>query len=112
MELRHPESVGVLDDHESGIGHIDADFNNGSADEKVEVMQTEGFHDPIFFRLVHAPMQQTEPEFMEGAGLQRRVGLCRGLCILVFLLGYQRTNDVSLASLSEFLGELCIYAVT
>ena len=37
VELRQPEALGMLDDHDACIWHIDADLDHGGGDEHLEL---------------------------------------------------------------------------
>ena len=36
VELREAEALGVVDDHDGGVGDVDADFDDGGGDEDVD----------------------------------------------------------------------------
>src|SRR2546423_1440857 len=44
VQLREPEAVGLLDHHEHGVRHVDADLDDGRGDEHVELAGAEGAH--------------------------------------------------------------------
>ena len=44
MELGEPEALGVLDDHDGGVRHIDADFNHCGGDEYLHFVALEASH--------------------------------------------------------------------
>ena len=37
VQLRQPETLGVLDQHQGGVGNIDAHFHDAGADQNVQV---------------------------------------------------------------------------
>ena len=37
VELRQSEALGVLDDHDRGVGDVDADLDDGGGDEHVDL---------------------------------------------------------------------------
>ena len=61
MELREPEAVGVLDDHHGRVRHVDADFDDGRRDERVEIAPPELVHHGLLLLRRELPVQQTEP---------------------------------------------------
>ena len=36
VQLREAEALGVLDDHDGGVGNVDADFDDGGGDQDVD----------------------------------------------------------------------------
>src|ERR1700682_2708853 len=49
MKLREAEALGVLDDHDRGVGDIDADFDDGGGDKDLHFIFAELLHDVVFF---------------------------------------------------------------
>ena len=70
VQLRQPESLGVLDDHHRGVRHIDADLDDRRRDEHVHVAAREGRHHAILLVGLQAPVQQRHLEFRKHLGLQ------------------------------------------
>ncbi len=70
MELGEAEALGVLDDHEGGIGDVDSYFDDGGGDEDVELAALEAGHGDFFVVGGHAAVEEAEAEAGEGAGLE------------------------------------------
>ena len=58
MQLREPEALRVLDQHDGCIRHIDADFDHRRADERARFAAAEALHDRLLLRRRNAPVQQ------------------------------------------------------
>ena len=69
MELRQAEALGLLDHHQRGIGHIDADFNHGRRDEQLRPAPGKAFHGGILDRRLELPVD--EHHHIAEAGLER-----------------------------------------
>ena len=67
MELREAEALGVIDDHEGGVGDVDADFDHGGGDEDVEVAASELAHGDLFFGGCEPAVEEAKAEAGEGA---------------------------------------------
>ena len=101
MELREPEPVGLLDDHDRRIRDVHADLDHGRRDEDVELAGLEARH--------HAPpLRRTEPSVQAADAVAAQLG---GAEALGLLLGGTRnsglrrldqwTHDVRLPSFVE-----------
>src|ERR1700722_5508509 len=44
MEWGETEAIGVLDDHDGGVGNVHADLDDGSRDQKLNLVAAEAFH--------------------------------------------------------------------
>ena len=42
VQLGEAEALGVVDDHDGGFGHVDADFDHGGGDEELGLAAGEG----------------------------------------------------------------------
>jgi hypothetical protein len=60
MQLRQSEALGVLDDHDGGIGNVDADFHNGGGHQDLDFILAELLHHSFFFFAGKAAVQKTE----------------------------------------------------
>ena len=58
MQLRQAEAVGVLYDHHRRIGHVHADFDNGSRHQNLRLPSSETLHNRLLFRTRHASAQK------------------------------------------------------
>ena len=60
MELRKAEALGVLNDHDSGVGRVHTDFDHGRGDKYVVPPRLEGPAYRLLLHGAHAPVQQTD----------------------------------------------------
>ncbi len=70
VQLREPEALGVLDDHDRRVRHVDADFDDGRRDEDVELPARKGLHDPVLVVRLHAAVQERDSICREDVLLQ------------------------------------------
>ena len=78
MELRDAEPVGVEDDHDRGIRHVDSDLDHGGSHEHVELTLAERGHGGLLLRGGHPTVEQSEPTVRELVPTEPREGLLRG----------------------------------
>src|SRR5689334_11923362 len=62
VKLGEAEAFGVFDDHDGGVGDVDADFDDGGGDENVRFVFAKAFHDGVFFFAGKAAMKEAELE--------------------------------------------------
>jgi hypothetical protein len=62
VELREAEPLGVLDDHDGRVRHVDADFDDGGRHERIEAMPGEVAHHRLLVARLEPAVQQAEPE--------------------------------------------------
>ena len=62
MQLGQAQALRVFNDHQARIWHIDADFDDGGCDEKIQLMIFKGSHDVCFFSGLHASVNQTDAQ--------------------------------------------------
>ncbi len=72
VELGEAEALGVLDDHDGGVGDVDADFDYGGGDEDLRFVFAEALHDFFFFVAGEAAVQEAELEL--GKNFAREAG--------------------------------------
>jgi hypothetical protein len=60
MQLREPEAFGMLDHHDGGFRHINADLDYRGGDQKLRLARREARHGGIFFCALHAAMHQID----------------------------------------------------
>ena len=77
MELREAEAVGVLHDHDRGVGHVHAHLDDGGGHEHLRLAAAEPIHDGLLLRGGHASVQKLHAVVGEHMGLQVG-GLLRG----------------------------------
>src|SRR5713101_353037 len=62
VELGQAEALGVLDDHDGGVGNVDADFDDSGGDEDLGFVFAEALHNFFFFVAGEAAVQEAELE--------------------------------------------------
>src|SRR6266851_2509212 len=65
MKLRETEAVRVLDDHDAGIGHVYAYFDDRGCDKDIKLLVAVTAHDLVFIRRFHCAMQQAKAQVGE-----------------------------------------------
>ena len=95
MQLRQAEALAVFDHHQAGVGHIDADFDNGGGDQQLQFPGLEALHHRLFLCRLHPPVQQADAQAGQGQlqSLERRL---RRLRFHQFAVFDQRANPVHL----------------
>ena len=80
VQLGQAEALGVLDHHQAGVGHVDADLDDGGGHQQLQLTRLEGRHDLLLLRRLHASVQQADAQLRQRR-TQRLVGGLRGLCV-------------------------------
>ena len=62
VQLGQPEPVGALDQHNRGIGHVDAHLHHCRSNQDVQFGVAELAHSLILFRRGHAAVEQAQLE--------------------------------------------------
>ena len=98
VQLREPEALGVLDDHDRGVGHVDPHFDHDGGDEDLNPPGLEIRHDRFFLLALHPAVDQPYFELRENIPLE--VGGHLGGIFEVQTLGlfHQGINHVGLSS--------------
>ncbi len=78
VQLRQAEALGVFDDHQAGIGHIDADFDHRGRHQHVDFVGDEGRHHRGFFAGLEPAVHQADAQLGQ-FGSEPRIGFLRGL---------------------------------
>ncbi len=78
MKLGEPEALGVLDDHDGGVGHVDADFDDGRGDEYIDLAALEAAHRDFFVVGAEAAVEQAEAQSGEAGVAETLVHLDGG----------------------------------
>ena len=60
VELGEAEALGFEDDHDGGVGNVDADFDDAGGDEGVEFAGAEAAHDVFFFVRLEPAVEQAD----------------------------------------------------
>ena len=63
VQLRQTKALGVLDDHQGGVGHVNSHLDYRGADQNLDFSLFEALHDGAFFIGSHAAVQQSNFEF-------------------------------------------------
>ena len=58
VKLGEAETLGMFDDHDGGVGNVDANFDDGGGDEDLHFIAAETLHDIVFFFAGEAAVQQ------------------------------------------------------
>ena len=105
VELGDAEAFCLLDDHDGGIGDIDADFDDGGGDKDLSVAFAELVHDVVAMFAVHATVEEFDGEageFMDAKAVEDGFG-GRGI---VFGLAFDTGADhIGLPALTDLLAE-------
>ena len=78
MDLGEAEALGVFDDHDGGVGDVDADLDDGGCDQDVDLAALEAGHGDFLLVGAEAAVEQAEAQAAERAGAQLVVHLSRG----------------------------------
>ena len=78
VQLGDAVAVGVLDEHDRGVGDVDADLDDGRGDEHVRLAAGEALHRRLLLGRAHLAVQQHDLEVGQLAGLQPLVLRGRG----------------------------------
>ena len=97
VQLREAHALGVLDHHQRGIGHVDADLDHRGGDQQVDLVRLECGHHRLFFVRLQAPVDQADAQVRQLFG-QGRVGVLRGLQLQFLRFLDQRAHPVGLAA--------------
>ena len=97
VQCRQAEPLGVLNDHDRGVGHVDADLDDRRRDKHIQLARLELLHHIVLFLRLHLAVQK--PDAAVGQQCAGRLGVVgrHGLQVahgLVFLDG--RADDVHL----------------
>ncbi len=97
VQLRQAETLGVFDDHDAGVGHVDADFDHRGRDQQLRLAVLERVHLRVLFVGLQTPVNQADAQIRQiGAQLfGRGFG---GLRVELVGLLDQRADPVNLAA--------------
>ena len=100
VKLGQSEAVGVFDNHDRGIGNIDADLDHGGRDQHLHLARREALHHVGALRRLEAAVHQIDPRVGKGTAQPlERIG--RGAQIDLLRLLDQRIHDVRLLAPAE-----------
>ena len=92
MKLGEAEAFGMLDHHDGGLGHVDADLDHGRGDKEPRLARGEAFHRAILLRTLHPAVNEIDRR--AEARLQIRVSFLGGGEIGHFRFFHEGTNPV------------------
>ncbi len=99
VQLRETEALGVLDHHDGGLRHVDADFDHRGGDQKLRLAGREARHGGILLGALHAAMHQVD--LFAEAFAQFLEALLRGGEIDFFGFLHQRADPIGALALAE-----------
>ncbi len=101
VQLGETETLGALDHHHGGVGHIDADLHHRSADQDLVLVSLEGLHHSVLLGGLHAAVQERQAQLREHLRLQPLVLAGRGAGLDQVGILYQRADDEDLAAVGN-----------
>ncbi len=110
VQLGQAHAFGVLDHHQRGIGHVDADLDHRGGDEKVQFVRLEGRHHRLLLVRFQAAVHQTHTQFGK-LFRERRERVLRGLQLQFLGFLDQRTHPVGLATGEAGVAHACEHVV-
>ena len=99
VQLRQPEALGMIDDHDRGVRHVDADLDHRGGDQDRQRARRERRHDAILVLAGELAMHQPDP--LAEARAQLGMPLLRGGDVQHLGLGDQRADPVDLRAGGE-----------
>lgn len=105
VQLRQPEALGMLDDHQRRVRHVDSDFDDRGGDQQVDLALAKRAHDLGLLGLRQASVDQPDAQVGQG-GAHRLVGIDRRLQLQRLALFHQGTDPVRLPSLARRMGDM------
>ena len=100
VQLRQAKALGMLNDHERGIGHIHTHLNHGGADQHAGLPGVKALHHGFFLRLRDARMQQRHLGARQG-GAERFMGFGGVAQIQRLAFFDERAHPVDLSAFVE-----------
>ena len=112
MKLGEAEALGVFDEHERGIRHVDADFDDGGGDEHVDLVRGKGAHDGILFLRLHLAVDGGDAQVGKDLLLQVRCIGGDGLALVGQLVVFRDhgADDIDLPPLGDELAQKSVDA--
>ena len=78
VQLGDAEAVGVADDHDGGVGHVDPDLDDGGGHEHVGLARGEAPHDGVLVLGRQLAVQHLDPDAGQRARAQLGVEVLDG----------------------------------
>jgi len=95
VQLSEAETLGMLDDHDGGVGHVNANFDDRGGNKDLQVIAAESLHDVVFFLAGEAPVQETDFQLREDECGETFIFLDRGFQLELRLFD-DGINDIGL----------------
>ena len=103
MQLAQPKTLGIFDDHYTGIWDIHTHFNNCCGDENVRLALGEALHFPLLFLRTHAPVDDCDFVLRTRKISQELfVAVLKVFKVQFFTLLNQREYHIDLTALGNF----------
>ena len=105
MELAQTEPVRVLDHHQGSVGHIHANFDDGSGHQHIRLALGKAGHNLLLLHPLHLAVEQGHPQVREDGLLQ---GLCPGgggLHVQLLVLLHRRAHHKALVPFGYLLAD-------
>jgi len=99
MQLSQPEALGVLDDHDARLRHVDADFDHRGRDQDARRALGKARHRRVFLRPAHAAVDEFDR--VAEALLQGLVTVLGGGEVDGFRFLDQRAHPIDAAAVVE-----------
>ena len=96
MQLSQPEALGVLDDHDAGVGHVHAHLDDRRGHQHVDFSGVEGVERFLLVGGLHAAVYQRHAQIGQVFRAQLLIDDLGGLGVHRFALLNQRADDVDL----------------
>ncbi|MNJ42093.1 hypothetical protein D3C77_370440 [compost metagenome] len=97
VQLGQAQALGVLDNHQAGVGYIDPDFDHRGGYQQLQVALLEFGHDRSFLGGLHASVNQADTQLAQGATELLKSGF-GSLAGQLFGLFDQGTDPIGLTS--------------
>ncbi len=98
VELGEAEALRLLDDHDGGVGDVDADLDDGGRNEDFGAAAFESFHGGFLFRRAEAAVKETDGDIGKDFAREVFEHLLRGFHSLGFGLFDDGVDDVGLTA--------------
>ena len=105
MQLGQTEAVGILNDHQGGIGNVHTHFNDGGGYQNISLTGSEGCHHCFLFRTLHLPVKQQYAQVRKYGFLQGFSPNLSGFDAQFFVFLHRRANHKALMSLGHLLAQ-------
>ncbi len=105
VQLSQAEAISPFDQHDRGVGHVNAHLHHGRGNQDVQLPLPEGVHDYVFLVGAQATVQQAQAQIGEDLALQALVLGHGGLGLQEFRLLDERADDEGLAAGDHFLAD-------